>query len=70
MMFILFLLISPIAALRLHAIEETVGRGHGCQARISDGPDPRTRRLPEALQQVQGGDGGSPHRQTVNLNSS
>ena len=68
MMLILFFYL--IAALRLHAIEETAGRGHGRQARISDGPYPRTRRLPEALQQVQGGDGGSPHRQTVNLNSS
>ena len=59
-----------IPALRLHTIKVAVGSGHGGKARVADGADPRARGLPKALQQVQGGDGGSPHRQTLNLNSS
>ena len=56
-----------VTAVRLHAIEEAFGRCDGSQTRVSDGLDQGARRLPEAFQQVQRGDGGAAHWETLEL---
>ena len=58
-------IIFIITAVRLHPVEEALGHCDGSQTRVADGPDPRARGLPEAFQQVQGGDGGAAHRETL-----